>query len=70
MEISEEYNYDIGYYEGIRNILVIINQTLGDPSMPEIERIDMLLKYVMIELNKAKEQHLFSENRLFGYSSE
>lgn len=65
---KEEYNYDIGYYEGIRNILQIINQTLGDPRVPQLERIDLCLKYVMLELNKAKEQIEYSENKLFGYS--
>ena len=63
-----EYHYDIGYYEGIRNILQIINKTLGDPSMPEVARIDTCLEYVMIELDEAKKSHKHSENRLFERS--
>ena len=41
-----EYHYDIGYYEGVRNILHIINKSLGSPSIKESDRIDILLKLV------------------------
>jgi hypothetical protein len=62
----EEYHYDIGYYEGIRNILQIINGSLGNPSIKESERIEMLLKLVGEELDDAKKSHKDSENRLYN----
>lgn len=65
-----EYHYDIGYYEGIRNILQIINRSLGSPSIKESERIEFLLKWVGEELDDAKKSHKDSENRLFNYRSE
>jgi hypothetical protein len=64
-----EYHYDIGYYEGIRNILQIINKSLGSPSiLNESERIEFLLKCVGEELDEAKKSHKDSENRLFERS--
>jgi len=68
MEEADEYHYDIGYYEGIRNILQIINQTLGDRRVPQLNRIDLCLKLVGKELEDAKKQHKFSEDKLLGYS--
>ncbi len=62
----EEYHYDIGYYEGVRNILHIINMSLGIPTKTEVERIDMLLKLVGEELDDAKKSHKDSENRLYN----
>jgi hypothetical protein len=66
MSDIEDFHYDIGYYEGIRNILQIINTSLGTPSIKESERIDFLLKWVTKELKDAKEQHEFSQDKLFG----
>jgi len=62
----EEYHYDIGYYEGVRNILQIINKSLGSPSIKESERIEILLKLVGEELDDAKKSHKDSENRLYN----
>jgi predicted ATPase len=62
----EEYHYDIGYYEGVRNILQIINQTLGVPTKTEVERIEMLLKLVGEELDDAKKSHKESERILYN----
>jgi hypothetical protein len=61
-----EYHYDIGYYEGVRNILQIINRSLGNSSIKESERIDVLLKLVGEELDDAKKSHKNSENRLYN----
>jgi hypothetical protein len=62
----EEYHYDIGYYEGVRNILQIINKSLGNSSLKESERIDVLLKLVGEELDDAKRAHKESERILFN----
>lgn len=70
MEGSEEYHYDLGYYEGCRNILTIINITLGNPSIPEIERIEILLELIHKELKDSQESLKTSEIRLYGYESQ
>jgi hypothetical protein len=62
----EEYHYDIGYYEGVRNILLIINKSLGDPLIEESKRVEFLLEWVGEELDKAKKSHKDSENRLYN----
>ena len=61
-----EYHYDIGYYEGVRNILLIINKSLGDPLIEESKRVEFLLEWVGEELDKAKKSHKDSENRLYN----
>jgi len=62
----EEYHYDIGYYEGVRNILQIIHHNLLIKELSEIERVELLLKEVGDELDDARKSHKDSENRLYN----
>ena len=60
------YHYDIGYYEGVRNILQIIHQNLSNRDISEQERIDLLLKYVVRELDDAIECQRKSEHQFYS----
>ena len=69
MERSDEYHYDLGYFEGARNILQIIHHNLLMIELPEQERIDLLLKEVGDELDDARKEMLASEKLFFGYNA-
>ena len=60
------YHYDIGYYEGVRNILQMIHQNLSNRDISEQERIDLLLKDVVRELDDAIECQRKSEHQFFS----
>jgi hypothetical protein len=51
-EIVENYGYDIGYYDGIRNTLDIIHKALQIPTTQE-ERVSILLEMVGKEIDEA-----------------
>jgi hypothetical protein len=61
-----EYHYDIGYYEGIRNVLQIIHHNLLMRELSEQERVDLLLKEVGNELDDAIQCQRKSEHRFFS----
>jgi len=61
LEMQEHYYYDLGYHEGVRNILQIIHKNLLMKELPEIERVELLLKEVGDELDDARKLHLRSE---------
>ena len=64
-EDKEEYHYDIGYYEGVRNTLQIIHKNLLMKELSEKERVELLLKEVGDELDDAIIEQKKSEKRLF-----
>ena len=66
---TAEYHYDIGYYEGVRNILQIIVKNLSNPNLNEEKKVKLLLKEVGKELDHAKEEMKYSEKRHFGYNA-
>jgi len=64
-ENQDEYHYDIGYYEGVRNTLQIIHKSLMIPTKTQEERVEILLKMVGEELDNAIKEQKYSEKRLF-----
>lgn len=52
-DIIENYGYDIGYYEGIRNVLQMIVKNLQATNASEEEKVKLLLEEVGKELDKA-----------------
>jgi hypothetical protein len=68
-EEDAEYHYDIGYYEGIRNILQIIIKNLSIADLSEEKKVKLLLKDVEKELDHAKEEMKYTEKRHFGYNA-
>ena len=59
-EVVTNYFYDLAYYEGIRNTLMIINKNLTWPDSEE-DRINRLLKEIRKELDDAHRMHKESE---------
>jgi hypothetical protein len=67
-EELQNYNYDLGYYEGVRNILQMIIKNLQVPTKTEVDRIDLLLKEVREEVDDAIACQKRSEKIFFdGY---
>ncbi len=71
-EAYGNYNYDLGYYEGCRNILQMIHKNIMltklDKNLSERERVELLLKEVGDELDDAIESQKNSEKIFFdGY---
>jgi hypothetical protein len=60
-EVVTNYFYDLAYYEGIRNTLMIINKNLMVPGSKK-ENINQLLKEIREELDDAHRMHKESEN--------
>jgi hypothetical protein len=52
-DIIENYGYDIGYYEGIRNVLQMIVKNLQATNASEEEKVKLLLEEVGKELDEA-----------------
>jgi len=59
-EIIGNYFYDLAYYEGIRNTLMIINKNLSFAGSPK-ENINRLLEEIREELDDAHRMHKDSE---------
>jgi len=67
-DMIQDYGYDIGYYEGVRNTLQIIHRTLMMKELSEEERVELLLKEVGDELDDAIIEQKESEKiMLRGY---
>jgi len=64
-EILINYKYDIGYYEGVRNTLQIIHQTLRTPTKTETDRISLLLFEIRKELDDAQKMHKESKKLFY-----
>jgi len=52
-DIIQNYGYDIGYYEGVRNTLQIISRTLMLENVSEKEKVQILLDKVAKEIDDA-----------------
>jgi len=65
-DVVVDYGYHLGYYEGIRNTLQIIQKSLMTPCKTQEERVQFLLKWVGEELDDAIVEQKKSEDRLFS----
>ena len=66
-ELTRNYNYDLGYFEGIRGALIIIQQRLSMKHLTQKQRVECILSDLTFEINNAKELHLNSEKKLDEY---
>jgi hypothetical protein len=64
-EALQNYNYDLGYYEGIRNVLHMIVKNLQATNKNEKEKVKLLLLEVNLELEDAIKSQKNSEIRFF-----
>ena len=70
LEITRNYNYDLGYFEGVRGALIIIQQRLLMKHLTEKQRVETMLSDLTWEIDNAKELHLNSEKKFEQFHSE
>jgi len=61
----QNYNYDLGYYEGVRNILQMVIKNLQGKE-PERKKVQNLLYEINIELEDAIKMQKMSEDIFFN----
>jgi len=61
----QNYNYDLGYYEGVRNILQMVIKNLRGKE-PERKKVQNLLYEINIELEDAIKMQKMSEDIFFN----
>lgn len=61
----QNYNYDLGYYEGIRNVLQMVIKNLQGKE-PERKKVQNLLYEINIELEEAIKMQKMSEDIFFN----
>jgi len=61
----QNYNYDLGYYEGVRNILQMVIKNLQGKE-PERKKVQNLCYEINIELEEALKMQKMSEDIFFN----
>jgi hypothetical protein len=63
LELTRNYNYDLGYFEGIRGALIILQQRLSMKHLTEKQKVECMLSDLTFEITNAKELHNHSEKK-------
>jgi len=63
LDVTSEYHYDLGYFEGVRGALIIIQQNLSIKNLSEQEKVERMLKDLSEEILNAKILHNRSETK-------